>query len=229
MPSRYTAEMNREDARELTNRLGVTFLETPINEMVLAYEKALTPYFTDTKPNVAEENLQARIRGNFVMALSNKFGWLVITTGNKSELSVGYATLYGDMDGGFSVLKDVFKTWVYRIANWYNDEQEIIPSRIIEKPPSAELRPNQLDTDSLPPYDILDSILENYVESDRTVSEIESLGFNGTLVKKVVTMVDQAEYKRRQSPPGVRISNRAFGRDRRLPITNQYRPGDSTG
>ncbi len=224
MPSRFTAEMNREDGTELAARLGVTLLETPIHELVTTYDGALADCFADTEPNVAEENLQARIRGNIVMALSNKFGWLVLTTGNKSEMSVGYATLYGDMAGGFSILKDVLKTWVYRVSRWVNRDGEVIPQRIIDKPPSAELREDQLDTDSLPPYEILDGILEAYVEHDRTPCEIEALGFDGPLTKRVIDMVDRAEYKRRQAPPGVRISTRAFGKDRRLPITNQYRP-----
>jgi NAD+ synthase (glutamine-hydrolysing) len=225
MPSRYTADMNREDAADLASHLGVSLLEAPIHELVATYDAALAPWFAETEPSTAEENLQARIRGNIVMALSNKFGWLVLTTGNKSEMSVGYATLYGDMAGGFSILKDVLKTWVYRIAEWCNREQEVIPRRIIDKPPSAELREEQLDTDSLPPYDTLDAILEAYVEDDRTPSEIEALGFDGELVRRVAVMVDRAEYKRRQAPPGVRISTRAFGKDRRLPITNQYRSG----
>ena len=224
MPSRYTASVNREDGAALARRLGTTLLETPIHELVSAYETALAESFADTDPNVAEENLQARIRGNIVMALSNKFGWLVLTTGNKSEMSVGYATLYGDMAGGFSVLKDVLKTWVYRLSRWCNRDGEVIPQRIIDKAPSAELRENQLDTDSLPPYETLDAILEAYVEQDRTPTEIEALGFDGSTVKRVIEMVDRAEYKRRQAPPGVRTSTRAFGRDRRLPITNQYRP-----
>ena len=224
MPSRFTAQMNRDDAADLATRLGVTLLETPIHDLVATYEGALADAFANTEPNVAEENLQARIRGNIVMALSNKFGWLVLTTGNKSEMSVGYATLYGDMAGGFSILKDVLKTWVYRVSRWVNREGEIIPQRIIDKPPSAELREDQLDTDSLPPYDILDGILEAYVEHDRTPCEIEALGFEGTLIRRVVEMVDRAEYKRRQAPPGVRISTRAFGKDRRLPITNRYSP-----
>ena len=224
MPSRFTAEMNKEDGAELASRLGVTLLETPIHDLVAGYDGALAVWFTDTEPNVAEENLQARIRGNIVMALSNKFGWLVLTTGNKSEMSVGYATLYGDMAGGFSILKDVLKTWVYRVSRWVNRNGEVIPQRIIDKPPSAELREDQLDTDSLPPYDVLDGILEAYVEHDRTPSEIEALGFDGPLTARVVGMVDRAEYKRRQAPPGVRISTRAFGKDRRLPITNHYRP-----
>ena len=157
------------------------------------------------------------------MALSNKFSWLVLTTGNKSEMSVGYATLYGDMAGGFSVLKDVLKTWVYRIAEWYNRNQEIIPRRIIEKAPTAELRENQFDTDSLPPYTELDTILQAYVEDNLTLAKIESLGFEEHLVRRIVGMVDGAEYKRRQAPPGVRITKRSFGKDRRLPITNKFR------
>ena len=223
MPSRFTADMNREDARELAANLGVELLELSIADLATAYDEALTDIFAGTEPNVAEENLQARIRGNLLMALSNKFDRLVLTTGNKSEMSVGYATLYGDMAGGFAVLKDVLKTWVYRLARWRNRETEVIPIRIIEKPPTAELREHQLDTDSLPPYDTLDAILEAYVEDDRSPDEIESLGFDAALVDRVVTMVDRAEYKRRQAPPGVRISVRAFGRDRRLPITNRYR------
>ena len=224
MPSRYTASHNREDARELACRLGVEFLELPIDTLLTSYLQALEQPFEGTKLNVAEENLQARIRGNLLMALSNKFGWLVLTTGNKSEMSVGYATLYGDMAGGFSILKDVPKTWVYRLAHWRNREREIIPTRVIEKAPSAELREGQLDTDSLPPYDELDQIVQAYVEEDRSPDEIEKLGFDRTLVRRVVDMVDRAEYKRRQAPPGVRISTRAFGKDRRLPITNRYRP-----
>ena len=223
LPSRYTAEVNREDAAQLARTLGVKLLEIPIPELVTGYEAALADLFAGTEPNVAEENLQARIRGNIVMALSNKFSWLVFTTGNKSEMSVGYATLYGDMAGGFSILKDVLKTWVYRLARWRNRDGEVIPPRIIDKAPSAELREDQLDTDSLPPYDVLDGILEAYVEQDRAPSEIEALGFDAPLVRRIVDMVDRAEYKRRQAPPGVRISTRAFGKDRRLPITNQYR------
>ena len=223
MPSQYTADMNRVDASELVANLGVELLELPIMDLTGAYDAALATPFASTKPNVAEENLQARIRGNLLMALSNKFGWLVLTTGNKSEMSVGYATLYGDMAGGFAILKDVLKTWVYRLARWRNRETEVIPIRIIEKPPTAELREHQLDTDSLPPYDRLDAILEAYVEDDRSPEEIERLGFDPALVGRVVTLVDRAEYKRRQAPPGVRISNRAFGRGRRLPITNRYR------
>ena len=224
MPSQFTADMNRDDARELAGRLGVKLLELPISDLAGAYDQALAEPFSDTAVGVAEENLQARIRGNLLMALSNKFGWLVLTTGNKSEMSVGYATLYGDMAGGFAVLKDVLKTWVYRLSRWRNRDDEVIPVRIIEKAPTAELRKNQLDSDSLPPYDVLDAVLEAYVEENRSPDEIAQLGLAPDLVNRIVTLVDRAEYKRRQAPPGVRISVRAFGRDRRLPITNQYHP-----
>ena len=223
MPSRYTAGMNRDDAAILARRLGTRFLELPIEELAVSYGDALAEPFAGKEPNVAEENLQARIRGNLLMALSNKFGWLVLTTGNKSEMSVGYATLYGDMAGGFAVLKDVLKGWVYRLARWRNRDGEVIPQRIIDKPPTAELRENQLDTDSLPPYEVLDAVLEAYVEEDRSPEDIAEAGFDPALVDRIVAMVDGAEYKRRQAPPGVRISVRAFGRDRRLPITNRYR------
>jgi NAD+ synthase (glutamine-hydrolysing) len=223
MPSRYTADVNQEDGRDLAARLGVELLELPIGELAGTYDQALADIFAGAAPNVAEENLQARIRGNLLMALSNKFDWLVLTTGNKSEMSVGYATLYGDMAGGFAIIKDVLKTWVYRLSRWRNRDEEVIPVRIIEKPPTAELRENQLDTDSLPPYDTLDAVLEAYVERDRSPEEITRLGFDPAVVDRIVSMVDRAEYKRRQAPPGVRISVRAFGRDRRLPITNRYR------
>ena len=230
MPSRYTAAENRDDGAELARRLGVRLIELPIEDLAAAYAAVLAQPFAGTESDVTEENLQARIRGNLVMALSNKFGWLVLTTGNKSEMSVGYATLYGDMAGGFAVLKDVLKTWVYRLADWRNRDGEVIPRRIIDKPPTAELRANQLDSDSLPPYDLLDAILEAYVEQDRSPAQIESAGFERATVERVVQLVDRAEYKRRQAPPGVRVSTRAFGKDRRLPITNRYRPAfDSSG
>ena len=175
---------------------------------------------------MAEENLQARIRGNILMALSNKFGWLVLTTGNKSEMATGYSTLYGDMAGGFAVIKDVPKTLVYDLARYRNalNGVDVIPQAVIDKPPSAELRPDQLDTDSLPPYDVLDPILQAYVEDDRSIAEIVAAGFDEALVQRVVKMVDRNEYKRRQAPPGIKITPRAFGRDRRLPIANRYRP-----
>ena len=224
MPSEFTADISREDARELTSNLNVSLLELSIKELAVIYESCLQGAFADTEPNVAEENLQARIRGNLLMALSNKFGWLVLTTGNKSEMSVGYATLYGDMAGGFAVLKDVFKTRVYQLACWRNRDAPVIPQRIIDRPPTAELRKQQLDSDSLPPYDVLDGILERYVERDENPSQIEDQGFDPATVRHVIELVDRAEYKRRQAPPGVRISTRAFGKDRRLPITNLYRP-----
>ena len=223
MPSRFTDAAGREDARELAARLGVELLELPVADLMDAYDRALAGPFGGAPPDVAEENLQARIRGNLLMALSNKFGWLVLTTGNKSEMSVGYATLYGDMAGGFAALKDVLKGWVYRLARWRNREREVIPAGIIERPPTAELRENQLDTDSLPPYDVLDAVIEAYVEEDRSPADIAEAGRDPALVERIVAMVDRAEYKRRQAPPGVRISVRAFGRDRRLPITNRYR------
>ena len=223
MPSRFTAPASREDAREAASRLGVELLELPIADLADAYDRALAGPFGGAPPDVAEENLQARIRGNLLMALSNKFGWLVLTTGNKSEMSVGYATLYGDMAGGFAVLKDVLKGWVYRLARWRNREREVIPKAIIDKAPTAELRENQLDTDSLPPYDALDAVLQAYVEEDRSPEDIAAAGHDPALVARIVALVDRAEYKRRQAPPGVRISVRAFGRDRRLPITNRYR------
>ena len=224
MPSEFTADISRADARELASNLNVTLLELSIKDLAANYESCLTDVFADTERNVTEENIQARIRGNLLMALSNKFGWLVLTTGNKSELSVGYATLYGDMAGGFAVLKDVFKTWVYKLAGWRNRNSPVIPQRIIDRPPTAELRDDQLDTDSLPPYDVLDGILERYVERDEHPTRIEAHGFDRATVHRVIGLVDRAEYKRRQAPPGVRISTRAFGKDRRLPITNLYRP-----
>ena len=223
MPSKFTAEVNRNDAQKLAANLGSKLIELPIASLMDAYEETLSGPFEGTAPDVSEENLQARIRGNLLMALSNKFGWLVLTTGNKSEMSVGYATLYGDMAGGFAILKDVLKGWVYRLARWCNREREVIPVNIINKPPTAELRENQLDTDTLGPYDTLDAVLKAYVEKDRSPAEIIQAGYEPELVMRIVAMVDRAEYKRRQAPPGVRISGRAFGRDRRLPITNGYR------
>jgi NAD+ synthase (glutamine-hydrolysing) len=186
----------------------------------------LAPAFADTQFGVAEENLQARIRGNILMSLSNKFGWLVLTTGNKSEIATGYSTLYGDMAGGFAILKDVPKTLVWDLARYRNRAAgaELIPRSVIEKPPSAELRPDQLDTDSLPPYDVLDPILQAYVEDDRSIAEIVASGYDEALVHRIVKLVDRNEYKRRQAPPGLKITPRAFGRDRRLPIANRYQP-----
>jgi NAD+ synthase (glutamine-hydrolysing) len=225
MPSRYSSAGSITDSEELARRLGCRFDVIPIDGVFDCYLGALAPSFAGDQPGVAEENLQARIRGAMLMALSNKFGPMVLTTGNKSEMAVGYATLYGDMVGGFSVLKDVLKTRVYQLARWRNQSDEVIPTAIIDKPPSAELRPDQLDTDSLPPYDVLDDILARYVEQDRSNGEIVAAGFDAALVERITRLVDRNEYKRRQSPPGVKITTKAFGKDRRLPITNWYRSG----
>ena len=225
MPTRFSSEGSVLDAKDLAERLGIRFDVIPIDDVFSEYLTSLDPAFSGTEFGVAEENLQARIRGAIVMALSNKFGHMVVTTGNKSEVAVGYATLYGDMVGGYSVLKDVFKTLVYRLAEWRNSEAEVIPRSIIDKPPSAELRPDQKDSDSLPPYDLLDQILARYVEEDRSVEEIIGDGYDADLVRKVAGLVDHNEYKRRQAAPGVRITRKAFGKDRRLPITNRYREG----
>ena len=224
MPSRYSSEGTRSDARRLAEALGCDFMEIPIDEIVKAFDAALAPAFAGRDPDLAEENIQARARGVLLMALSNKFGWLVVATGNKSELSVGYATLYGDMAGGFALLKDVYKTDVFRLARYIDDrsERELIPTSIIERAPSAELRDNQLDEDSLPPYAKLDAVLEQYVEHDRTLEELSEDGFDRDVVERAVSMIDRAEYKRRQAPPGVKLRPKAFGRDRRIPITNRW-------
>jgi NAD+ synthase (glutamine-hydrolysing) len=247
MPSPYSSDETQEDARRIARNLGVDVLEIPIAEAMDAYSDLLEGPFEaasgvreaepaaanpgpaasvhGTGPGLAEENVQARIRGNLVMALSNKFGWLVLTTGNKSELSVGYATLYGDMAGGFAVIKDCLKTLVYRLVRYRNglEDRELVPDSVLERPPSAELRPDQLDQDSLPPYEVLDRILEEYVERDRGRDEIVEMGLPADVVDEVIRMVDRAEYKRRQAPPGIKITPKAFGRDRRLPITNRFR------
>ena len=225
MPSRYSSEGTRSDARTISENLGVELYELSIEDATAAYDELLADAFAGREPDLTEENLQARVRGNIVMALSNKFGWLVLTTGNKSEMSVGYATLYGDMAGGFAVLKDVFKQWVYRLVRWRNERagRELVPSSVLERPPSAELRHEQRDDQSLPPYDVLDAILEGYVENDLDATELVARGLPEEDVARVVRMVDLAEYKRRQAPPGVKISPKAFGRDRRLPITNRWR------
>jgi len=227
MPSEYSSKGSVSDAEALSGNLGIKLLSISINDAYEIYLKTLSPHFFNKDPDVTEENLQARIRGNLLMALSNKHGWLVLTTGNKSELSVGYSTLYGDMAGGFAVIKDIPKMLVYKLAESYNNYKgrEIIPKDILTKPPSAELRPDQKDTDSLPPYEVLDPILEFYVEDDLSVKEISERGFDIELVKRIVRMVDLNEYKRRQSPPpGIKITTRAFGKDRRFPITNLYEP-----
>ena len=224
MPSPNSSDETQADARTIASNLGVELIEISIEEAMGAYEHALAPAFEGAEPGLAEENIQARIRGNLVMGLSNKFGWLVLTTGNKSELSVGYATLYGDMAGGFAVIKDVFKLLVYRLVRWRNEREgrELIPASVLERPPSAELRPDQLDEDSLPPYEVLDRILEAYVERDEGIEELVAEGLPEDTVMDVVRLVDRAEYKRRQAPPGIRVSTKAFGRDRRLPITNRF-------
>ena len=225
MPSQYSSKGSHEDARRLAKNLGIRFLTIPITDVFQAYLETLSPHFKGLKPDVTEENVQARIRGNLLMALSNKFGWLVLTTGNKSEMSVGYCTLYGDMAGGFAVLKDVPKTLVYELTDFRNkrDGMAVIPQNIVRKAPSAELRPNQKDEDSLPPYPTLDPILQAYVEEDKDLEEIAKLGFKENMIKEVIRMVDRNEYKRRQSPPGIKITHRALGKDRRIPVTNKYR------
>jgi NAD+ synthase (glutamine-hydrolysing) len=225
MPSRYSSEGTRNDARRLAESLGSPFLEIPIGTIVEGFDAALAEAFTGRNSDLTEENIQARARGVLLMALSNKFGWLVVATGNKSELSVGYATLYGDMAGGFALLKDVYKTDVFRLAKYLNERagRELIPQSIIDRAPSAELRDNQLDEDSLPPYPKLDEVLEQYVEHDRTLEELSADGFDHDVVERAVSMIDRAEYKRRQAPPGVKLRPKAFGRDRRTPITNRWR------
>ena len=225
MPSRYSSEATRADAQRLAENLGTDFRELPIGAVVDAFDSTLAESFAGREPDLTEENLQARIRGVLLMALSNKFGWLVVATGNKSELSVGYATLYGDMAGGFALLKDVFKTDVFRLASYLNDRagKELIPATIIERAPSAELRADQLDEDSLPPYPALDGVLEAYVEQDRSREELSQDGFEPDVVERALALIDRAEYKRRQAPPGVRLTPKAFGRDRRTPITNRWR------
>jgi NAD+ synthase (glutamine-hydrolysing) len=223
MPSRYSSEETRRDAKALAENLGTSFLELPIDPIFEGFEQTLAGTFEGRERDITEENLQARIRGVLLMALSNKFGWLVVATGNKSELSVGYATLYGDMAGGFALLKDVFKTDVFRLAKHLNERavRGVIPESIIERAPSAELRDNQLDEDSLPPYSALDQVLEAYVEEDRSRDDLTD-GFEPEVVDRAIALIDRAEYKRRQAPPGVKLRPKAFGRDRRTPITNRW-------
>jgi NAD+ synthase (glutamine-hydrolysing) len=227
MPSRYSSTGTRDDAKVLAENLGVELLELPIGPAMEVYDRLLAEPFAGREPDITEENLQARIRGNLLMALSNKFGWLVLTTGNKSENSVGYSTLYGDSAGGFAVIKDVPKTLVYRLVDFRNarDGAHPVPRSIIERPPSAELRDDQRDADSLPDYDTLDAILEAYIEEDADQEQLERAGLPADAIERVIELVDRAEYKRRQAPPGIKITPRAFGRDRRMPITNAYRPG----
>jgi NAD+ synthase (glutamine-hydrolysing) len=224
MPSPFSSPESLEDAAEVARRLRVRLDEVPIDDVLKSYLSTLGDLFAGTSENIAEENIQARIRGNILMALSNKFGYLVLATGNKSEMATGYSTLYGDMAGGFAPIRDVPKTLVYELAGWRNQsDPHPIPERVMTKPPTAELRPHQKDTDSLPPYELMDPVLEAYVEHDRSPEEMIASGFDPDLVSKVVALVDRAEYKRRQAPPGVKITPKAFGRDRRLPITNRYR------
>jgi NAD+ synthase (glutamine-hydrolysing) len=227
MPSGYSSEHSKSDAQQLAENLGITYLTIPIEETFRTSLHMMEPALGSDYPGLAAENLQARIRGNILMTISNYSGALVLTTGNKSELATGYSTLYGDMAGGFAVLKDVLKTVVYELCIYRNSigEQPVIPQSVIDKPPSAELRPGQMDTDSLPPYSELDPILQAYVEDDRSFEEMLAMGFKRKTVERVMRLVDISEYKRRQAPPGIKITPRAFGRDRRLPITNRYREG----
>lgn len=223
MPSQFSSDATQGDAVKMAEELGIQHYCIPIEQIFGSYLSTLADPFKGTQPGIAEENIQARIRGTLLMALSNKFGWLVLTTGNKSEIAVGYSTLYGDMAGGFNVLKDVPKTLVYELSHYRNSLGHVILDSIIERAPSAELRPGQKDVDSLPPYEILDPIIHAYVEEDKSVSEIVAQGFDHATVDRVVRMIDRNEYKRRQAPPGVKITPKAFGKDRRLPITNKYR------
>jgi NAD+ synthase (glutamine-hydrolysing) len=225
MPSRYSSEGSRTDADLLAAALGIDFRTIAIEDAFAAFLGLLAPSFGDRPQDLAEENLQSRIRGMLLMALSNKFGWMVLTTGNKSEMAVGYSTLYGDTAGGFAVIKDVFKLQVYELSRYVNARagREVVPADVLTKPPSAELRPDQRDDQSLPPYEVLDPILEAYVEEDGTAGELVAAGFDEAVVRRITRLVDLAEYKRRQSPPGVRVTPKAFGKDRRLPLTNGYR------
>ena len=224
MPSPYSSQGTRDDARRLAENLGVDLLELPIGEAMTGYDELLGDVFADREPDITEENLQARIRGNLLMALSNKFGWLVLTTGNKSEMSVGYSTLYGDSAGGFAVIKDVPKLLVYRLVaeRARRDPESPVPDSIVTRAPSAELRPDQRDQDSLPPYEVLDAILEGYVEEDLGREQLIARGLPEADVDRVIRLVDLSEYKRRQNPPGIKVTSKAFGRDRRMPIVNRY-------
>lgn len=225
MPSRYSSPASASDAELVAQNLGIRLMTIPIDKIFQVYLEELASPFEGTEPNVAEENIQARIRGAILMALSNKFGWLALTTGNKSELAIGFNTSHGDLAGGFAVIKDVYKTMVYRLAKYRNSlgGHELIPSAVMGKPPSAELRPEQRDTDTLPPYGLLDRVLVAYVEEDKSVDQIVAMGIDEKVVRHAAQLVDASEFKRRQAPPGVKITPRAFGRDRRLPITNKFR------
>lgn len=225
MPSQYSSSGTLGDAHEMAKILGIEFYEIPIKGLYDNFDSELSKVWgTDKQPGLAEENLQARIRGNLIMALSNEYGWLVLTTGNKSEMAMGYCTIYGDMAGGFAVIKDVPKTLVFDLCRWRNEQDDmVIPPSIIERPPSAELRPDQKDSDSLPPYEVLDPILEDYVENDMGINGLVAKGYDEAIVRRVVHAVELSEYKRRQSPPGVKITPKSFDRDRRMPIVNRYR------
>ena len=224
MPSPHSSTGSINDSLELAKNLKIKTFTFPIVSAMKAYEYILQETFKDTEPGLAEENLQARIRGNLLMALSNKFGWMVLTTGNKSEFSMGYCTLYGDMAGGFAVIKDVPKVLVYKLSNWLNSDKIIIPENVLNKEPSAELRPDQKDTDSLPPYELLDPVLLCYIEEDASLEEIKVAGLSKAETQRIARLVDLSEYKRRQGPPGIKITPKAFGKDRRLPITNRFKP-----
>jgi NAD+ synthetase len=224
MPSDYTASMSIEDAREMARLQGVKYTEIAIKPMFDAFRASLAPSFEGRAEDATEENLQSRIRGTLLMAMSNKFGSIVVTTGNKSEMATGYATLYGDMAGGYAVIKDIVKTLVYRLSNWRNSKGRVIPQRVIDRAPSAELKPDQTDQDTLPPYEVLDVVVEKYMERDMTPEAIASLGYDIEAVRQVVRLIRVNEYKRRQAPPGVRITPRSFGKDWRYPITSGFRP-----
>jgi NAD+ synthase (glutamine-hydrolysing) len=223
MPSQYTADISQIDAREEADKLGVRYSEIAIRPVFDVFMSALADQFAGLAADTTEENIQARVRGTLLMAMSNKTGAIVVTTGNKSEMGTGYATLYGDMAGGFAVLKDISKILVYRLANYRNTLSDVIPQRVITRAPSAELRPDQTDQDNLPPYDVLDAIMEAYVEHNRSPAEIEAAGYARKDVERVVQLLRISEYKRRQSPVGIRITPRGFGKDWRYPITNKYR------
>jgi NAD+ synthase (glutamine-hydrolysing) len=225
MPSQFTADISVEDSRAMVKALGVRYSEIAIKPVFEAFMNSLAEEFRGREFDTTEENLQSRIRGTMLMSLSNKFGAIVLTTGNKSEMSTGYATLYGDMAGGFGVLRDVTKRLVYRLAKYRNTVSAVIPARVITRAPSAELRPDQLDSDSLPVYDVLDTIVEMYVEHDRSVDEIVAAGYDRNEVERIVRLIHINEYKRRQAPPGIRITHRGFGKDWRYPITNRYQGG----
>lgn len=233
MPSRFTSRLSRDEGRDVARRLGIGFMELPVEPQFRAYLGTLGPHVEGASGDLARQNLQARIRGGLLMSLSNRYGWLLLATGNKSEMSVGYATLYGDLAGGFAALKDVPKTLVYRLARWRNahpgpgERKAVIPPRTLSRPPTAELRPDQRDTDSLPPYPVLDGILKAYVEENRSIASIVQLGYSAPVIRRVVRMVERNEYKRRQAPPGVKIQSKAFGKDRRNPITHGFRPWNS--